>query len=357
MPATDPSPRWAAAAKAARKAFDPATAERIERLYDGLDAQRLFASFATPKPSWLFLTDRSHAQAKDDDAQRLETLRELIDAGAGPAEHVGIRGALRVGHEQREALTRSPPVVDGLAYIQGLASRLAVDALGAQPGERVLDLCAAPGGKTLRLAMDVAGPAGTASRVVAVEPSAGRRHKLLANLRRCGAHDVEVIGRDGRRLGDAHRAAYDRVLVDAPCSGEARWSIDPATPPPGAPPERFAYRPGRSRRLAAVQVALLRAAVNATRPGGVVVYTTCTLSPEENEAVVHKTLRKCAGAVSVASIDTEGWPHTRRSGLARWNDRTYEPSLAKAVRLAPDPEHDGMFCCRLRVADAAVAGV
>ena len=137
------------------------------------------------------------------------------------------------------------------------ASRLAAEAVGSQPGERVLDACAAPGNKTLLLA----------GEVTAVEINPGRA-RLLAE--RVADTDVRVVNADVREL-DA--SGFDRALVDAPCSGlgvlnrrpDLRW---------------------RSKPLPELQRELLQAAAERTRPGGTIVYSVCTLNADENEAIV-----------------------------------------------------------------------
>ncbi|MEM7680468.1 MAG: RsmB/NOP family class I SAM-dependent RNA methyltransferase [Planctomycetota bacterium] len=329
-------------AQTARAGVEPATAERFDRLFQSVDAQRAWASFACDKPAWLYLNPLRSPQE-----QQARSLQELSDAGIGLAQHAVVRGAYRTPPTDRAVLSRSGPVNDGRAYIQGLSSRVACDALRVEAADHVLDLCAAPGGKTLRLAAQ----AGDSGHVVAVEPTANRKHRLLANLRRCGADGVEVVGRDGRSVGRSHAQRFDKALVDAPCSGEARWAVRRADPQSDANPTEplLAYRPGRSRRLAAIQTALLLSAIQATRPGGVVVYTTCTLAPEENESVVDRVLKRSPRPVQIDAIPLGHWPRARLAPRAEWNERRYHPSMRGAARLAPDPEHDAVFACRLRV--------
>jgi 16S rRNA (cytosine967-C5)-methyltransferase len=148
--------------------------------------------------------------------------------------------------------------------------------LAPRPGDHVLDLCAAPGGKTTHLAALLE----DRGAVVAVERHPGRAGALARTSARMGATCVEV------RTGDAaepqEAAAYDRVLVDPPCSDlgtlaarpDARWRKGPELP----------------ARLAALQGRILRAGADALKPGGTLVYSTCTISPAENERLVHAFL-------------------------------------------------------------------
>jgi 16S rRNA (cytosine967-C5)-methyltransferase len=186
------------------------------------------------------------------------------------------RALMRVQNEAPERAVRTPAgplVVDsipqdwlesGYAWPQSRGSQLAGAAVGARPGERVLDLCAAPGGKATQLAA-------AGAEVVAVEKHPGRARELEANARRLGV-GLEVLNADALEL-PAALGAFDRVLVDAPCSGlgvlnsrpDLRWRAEP---------------------LPGLQLALLRVAAERVRPGGTITYAVCTLSRAENEDIV-----------------------------------------------------------------------
>lgn len=156
-------------------------------------------------------------------------------------------------------------IEQGLALPQSRGSQLAGLAVGVCPGERVLDLCAAPGGKTIQLAE-------AAAEVVSVEKHPGRARELELNLRRAGLGNVQVVAGDALTL-PAELTGFDRVLVDAPCSGlgvlnsrpDLRWRAEP---------------------LPELQRALLEVAVERVKPGGTVTFAVCTMNREENEDVV-----------------------------------------------------------------------
>ena len=170
----------------------------------------------------------------------------------------------------------------GEIWPQSRASQLVGHVVGSQPGERVLDLCAAPGGKATMLA----------GEVVAVEVNEGRARELEENVRRLGADDVRVVHADARAL-PPELTGFDRVLVDAPCSGlgvlasrpDLRW---------------------RSRPLPELQLELLRVAAERVRPGGTVVYSVCTINADETEAVVD------ASGLAIEPI--ADWPQVRHAG-------------------------------------------
>ncbi|MEA2192638.1 MAG: rRNA (cytosine967-C5)-methyltransferase, partial [Solirubrobacteraceae bacterium] len=158
---------------------------------------------------------------------------------------------------------------------QSRASQRVARVVDPQPGERVLDLCAAPGGKTTHISA-LMGATGT---VIAVERHAGRASALQRTCERMAAHNVEV------RIGDAARfhsdETFDRVLVDPPCSGLGTLQ--------GHPDLRWRMTPEAIETMARSQANILAAAVAALRPGGTLVYSTCTLSERENEQQVAAT--------------------------------------------------------------------
>ena len=186
-----------------------------------------------------------------------------------------VPGAWLVDRVDDEALR------EGRIWPQSRASQLVGLAVRAQAGERVLDVCAAPGGKATMLA----------GEVVAVEANEARARELEENVRRLEADNVRVVVADGREL-PADLTGFDRALVDAPCSGlgvlnqrpDLRWRAEP---------------------LPELQLALLRAAVERVRPGGTVVYSVCTVNAEEAEAVVD------ASGVEVDASLGDEWPQFR----------------------------------------------
>jgi 16S rRNA (cytosine967-C5)-methyltransferase len=207
-----------------------------------------------------------------------ETMVRLV-RGEIDGEPTDVPGAFRVARVDDAALA------EGRIWPQSRGSQLAGLAVDAREGERVLDLCAAPGGKATQLAR-------VAGEVVAVEKHPGRARELEENCRRLGATNVTVVNADALEL-PPHLSGFDRALVDAPCSGlgvlanrpDLRW---------------------RARPLPELQTALLRAAAERVVPGGTVVYSVCTMNVEENEAVVD------ASGLAVEPLGDE-WPPFRHS--------------------------------------------
>ncbi|QDT68035.1 Ribosomal RNA small subunit methyltransferase F [Planctomycetes bacterium MalM25] len=239
----------------------------------------------------------------------------------------------------KPTVTASDAVAAGRLYVQNLSSMLAPLVLDPRPGERVLDLAAAPGGKTLHLAARLR----LEGELAAVEPVRDRFFKLKQNLERCGAGAfVRTFTHDGRDIGRKTPGRFDAVMLDAPCSSEARFDPrDPAT---------FAYwGPRKLAESARKQKALLRSALDATRPGGRVLYATCSLAPEENEQVVAHTLRRLGGKVELMPVEL---PMTSvQSGLTEWKGKRLADELAGCSRVLPNDELAGFFLAMLRKLD------
>ena len=169
-------------------------------------------------------------------------------------------------------------------YFLDKASTYPAQALDVQPGDTVLDMCAAPGGKTLILAL-AKGEAGT---LVANDKSADRRMRLKAvikeHLPAAIASTVRITGYDAATWGLYQQAVYDRVLLDAPCSSERHVLSSPYY--------LAQWTPARTKQLAIRQFAMLAAALDAAKAGGRVVYSTCSISPLENDGVIEKLFKK-----------------------------------------------------------------
>jgi NOL1/NOP2/sun family putative RNA methylase len=204
----------------------------------------------------------------------------------------------------------------GYIYPQALSSALPVLALNPRPGQIVLDLCAAPGTKTTHMAqlMDDRGV------IVANDRNYGRLAALAANLKRLGITNTLITFSKGGNFAPGER--FDRVLVDAPCSGEGKYRLDRYG--------RIMHHRGGTTNLAAIQKGLITRAFDLLKPGGHMVYSTCTLNPLENEAVVsHLLARRRAKLIP--------WdpPLKWEPGLTQYRETDYDPSSHLCRRFYP----------------------
>lgn len=260
-----------------------------------------------------------------DQAHWLNPLRPG-EAPAMGAPMAGLPGMVAVAGQLRERLTHHPAAAGGRIYPINPSSAVAVQALAPAPGERVLDLAAAPGGKTILSA----GRMANAGAIVAVDSSRGRFHRLRANLQRCGVALAECRLADGRRFGRTDAERFDRVLLDAPCASEARFrDDDPAT-------TRY-WSARKVKECAHKQRGLLRAAFRCLRPGGVLLYCTCSFSKRENEDVVAYLLRQEPSARPMPLVVGDIAAPTC-GGLG---------GMEGTLRILPNRLFDGLFLARL----------
>jgi len=218
----------------------------------------------------------------------------------------------------------------GYYQIQGLTSMLPAKILDPRPGEIILDLCAAPGGKTTQLAQLM----GDRGLVVANDFKPERTHVLRSHIDRLGILSVLVCCYHGQAF--PLRRKFDRVLLDPPCSAEGTYRAGRAS--------GQIENPKVARHLVRVQKELLRQALAVLRGGGTLVYSTCTYAPEENEAVVNEALKDGGAELLPISLP---FPHSR--GVPAWKGEPYHSDMVKAVRLYPHQINSwGFFIAHLR---------
>ena len=162
---------------------------------------------------------------------------------------------------------------------QEVVSMIPVLAMDISPGETVLDMCASPGSKTTQIAECL----GDRGIVFANEISNSRANTLVSNVQRHASRSTIVINHDGRHIPKVPMEGFDKILVDVPCTGSATTRKNPEV--------WGKWSPKGGRSLHDLQINLLRKAVSLVRPGGVIVYSTCSLDPIENEAVVAEIIR------------------------------------------------------------------
>jgi NOL1/NOP2/sun family putative RNA methylase len=261
-----------------------------------------------------------------------DLLDRLASSGYGVRALPGLPGFHRVEREPRPiSLTREH--WDGLLYVQQASTGVAAPALGPRPGERVLDLCAAPGGKTTHMA-DMMDDSGC---LVASEISESRIRGLLGNVYRLGHTNVLVVAGDGGAFPEG--ALFDRVLVDAPCSGEGTLRRRRGRPPTQSR-SFLGFVTNAQRRL-------LERAIRLTRPGGTILYVTCTFSPDENEAIVDDALTRLP--VELEPLDL-AVPHA--PGVTLFEGKRFDSRLEGAARIYPHHfDSGGLFLAKLRRLD------
>lgn len=243
--------------------------------------------------------------------------------------------AFRIRNWEKPGLTF--PFATGWYNLQEEIALTAVKVLDPQPRERILDLCAAPGGKTVQIATGLQGT----GMVVANEAQISRLSQLRAMLDRIGVSNVAVTNYDGTSI-PLQNHSFDRVLVDVPCSGEGTLRKGKMN--------RQQHQLRYSEKIATTQKKLLHRALQLVKPNGIIVYSTCTFAPEENEAVIDAVLGE-RGIVELAEI-----PQLKgMSGLQQWQGQTFRRDLVKAQRYFPHfNDTGGFFVARIRRSENAL---
>ncbi|MBQ7064354.1 MAG: RsmF rRNA methyltransferase first C-terminal domain-containing protein [Firmicutes bacterium] len=234
--------------------------------------------------------------------------------------------------EDTAPMSASPYYAAGLFYLQEPSAMAPAALLPVEPGDRILDLCAAPGGKSTALGARLEG----SGLLVANDISASRAKALLKNLEMFGIGNAVVMSESPHRLAERFEGFFDKVLVDAPCSGEGMFRKDPSI-------IRNWMQYGSSY-YAKIQREILPYAARMTAPGGMLLYSTCTYSVEEDEGILLEFLRE--------HPDWSIEPVSKAGGMADGVTRvggTDAPELAGAARFWPHlVRGEGHFAALLR---------
>lgn len=223
---------------------------------------------------------------------------------------------------------------EGHIYVQNVSSMIPAIALSPQKGEEILDLCAAPGAKTTQIASLL----GSSVGVTAVEKIRTRYYKLLANLKLQGAEGVTTFILDGKWARKKFPERFDKILLDAPCSSEGRFYVHN--------PRSFLYWKYRKvKEMAHKQKRLFAAAVHALKPGGILVYSTCTFAPEENEEIIDWALQKFK---YMTVLPVEIPLSSAIAGIAKWRGKQFSQEISLTKRIIPNDFLEGFFIARLK---------
>ena len=232
-------------------------------------------------------------------------------------------------------LTSLPEYDKGMFYIQNLSSMIPALVLDPQPDDHILDLTAAPGSKTTQIAslMENKGS------IIANDISNNRIYKLKANLQRYGVTNTHVKQGAAERFWQHHYEEFDKVLLDAPCSMESIFIEQE--------PETYEdWSVKEIKHLGRKQQWMLRSAVSACKPGGVIIYSTCTIAPEENEQVIDWILQKDGKKIQLEEISI---PHLDlMNGITSFEGKSYNSEVAKTKRVIPSEHMEAFFIAKLR---------
>merc|ERR550519_1356293 len=300
----------------------------VEKIVDVLEANEVQRP-VTIRTNTLKTRRRDLAQALINRGVNLDTV--------GKRSKVGL-----VVYSATVPLGATPEYLAGHYILQGASSLLPVMALAPQEGERILDMAAAPGGKTTHIAALLK----NTGMVLANDANQDRCKAVVGNLHRLGVTNTVVCSHDGRKLPKV-MTGFDRVLLDAPCSGTGVISKDPSAK---------TSKDDRDIHLCShLQKELILAAIDCldhkSKTGGYLVYSTCSILPEENEAVVDYVLRKRHCKLVSTGLDFGV------EGFTKYREQRYHPSMNLCKRYYPHTHNmDGFFVAKIKKLSNKVPG-
>ncbi|WP_457562634.1 RsmB/NOP family class I SAM-dependent RNA methyltransferase [Caminibacter pacificus] len=259
----------------------------------------------------------------------LEAIDELREEGYNPKKVEWSDYVYTLPIEDRKKVTKSKPYTSNKIYIQNLSSIIAANALDIDENDWVLDLAAAPGGKSLIFSEK-------ASKVSAVEPDKKRFFRMKRNFKEHGAKNIQTYNKDGRFVYKATGPIFDKVFLDAPCSSEAHIDLEEGI---------TWWNLKRVRRFSKLQKELIISAFECLKPGGEMIYATCTFSPEENEEVIDFLLNRYDNA-EVVKVDLP--IDNIQEGMTKWEDKEYNPEVRKCIRILPKDAYSGFFFTKIK---------
>jgi NOL1/NOP2/sun family putative RNA methylase len=257
-------------------------------------------------------------------------LLRMLDARSIELEPTKLHEVYRVVRTS-VPLGATPEYLAGLYYIQDLSSCIAVEELNVSLNQQNIDMASAPGGKTSFMAQKMC----NSGVICAIESNRRRIPSVIFNLSRCGVLNTSVYNIDARSAGILN-LTFDRVLLDAPCTGEGIISKDKT--------RKTSHNPSDIELCSRRQQEMLLEATKIVKPGGLIMYSTCSFAPEENEVVIDELLKFLGNSIVIEPV------HHGLPGLTHFGNRRFHSSLSRTARLYPHLHNTaGFFIAKLRM--------
>lgn len=238
-------------------------------------------------------------------------------------------------NKSQSELMDTPFYKNGFIYIQSLSSMIPALVLDPKEDENILDLTAAPGSKTTQIASIM----NNTGMILANDTSRPRLYRLQANLKLQGVTNTDITQLPGQILWERFPEYFDKTLVDVPCSMEGRFYTE----------DIKTYRDwtlNKVKELVPRQCFLLRSATSATKVGGTIIYSTCTLSPEENEGVIDWILKKEVDNIEIEKISLKNLKGN--PALTSFANKNYNKKVKNALRILPSDLMEGFFVAKIK---------
>ncbi|NDK08377.1 methyltransferase domain-containing protein [Candidatus Gracilibacteria bacterium] len=302
--------------------------QRMENIYPSIDIDIIKKGFNSKKRKVSFRINR----LKTDGDDVLDVLKEI---GLSYSKVDYLDDAYILDNGTEKDLWDLSIFKDGKIYLQSIASQIPVNFLDLKNGDNVLDVTAAPGSKTSQIAsiLDNSG------EIIANDNNAIRIDKLKFTLERQGVKNTKVIKTDATKLSLIYKEySFDKIVADLPCSAEGRINLNNEK-------SYSFWNEANIKRNYIVQKEILKNIVNLLKVGGILVYSTCTIAPEENEAIVHFLLSnfKCL-EIEPITLDYK----YIRKGVTKFGDKVYNKKVENSLRCLPSEDTEGFFVAKFR---------
>ncbi|OHD10597.1 MAG: hypothetical protein A2086_09505 [Spirochaetes bacterium GWD1_27_9] len=240
--------------------------------------------------------------------------------------------------DENNRLLKTDIVKEGKIYLQSISSLLPPLILEPQKNDKILDMAASPGSKTTQIAAIVA----NTGSIDAIEPDFVRMERLKHNVELLGVTNVNFYQTRGEDFCKDKKEYYDKILLDAPCSGEGRFNFYDKN-------SYGSWKKNNVEKLSNLQKKLLKSAVLATKINGIIVYSTCTLNVFENEKVIDYILKETDVKVKVVPIAEQfkTIPESVKP-ILQWKDEKFNDSIKNALRIIQSENIEGFFICKLK---------
>lgn len=262
-----------------------------------------------------------------------KVLKELRDNRIKAVDFSKIPNAFYIKEKIEGDLKKLDCYKNGEIYMQNLSSMFPALSIINENCTSFIDLCAAPGGKSLYLASLL----NNCCEIIANEPNDIRREVLKYNIKKQGATSISVTSYDGKFILKNIDKFFDCAIVDVPCSGEGTLKLKKDGP-------NINFNLKKVRNFSKLQKKILKNAVELVRPSGVIIYSTCTLNPFENEFVVNEILKEGRVRIESVNYNIKGV----KEGIIKYKEYTFSNELKNAIRIVPSEYMEGFFIAKLR---------
>lgn len=316
------------------KQFPPAFLQRLKEIFPPGVLPQILHSYVEPKP----LTFRVNTLKSPEE----RIVRFLKNHDIVPEKDPFIPLCYYIQKISRKKFESLDIYRNGEIYVQSASSQIPTLILNPGPEDRVLDVCASPGGKTTQMAAMM----GNSGTILALEPDTIRFQRLKHNLKKMGCENVFTLQSRGQaycknQLGLDEFKPFTRILVDAPCSGDGTFSVHNRK-------SHAHWSEGFIQKKRREQIGLLHASIAMCAPGGLILYSTCSTAPEENESVVDEIL----GAhhrVDLLPVKNRLRAVFFKDPLPSWKGKKFSDKTSLCSRIYPSPNRDGFFMALLKI--------